>query len=191
VRSLEHCIICFHNLTRPLFLGVKSYEVKLNRTVKGTSRSPISRATLTILPSLTRKSSQLDDEDEGSKKSINQQLIARGGPGESISLINFGTSLESFCLVIFCLRELFMKTPRECCSKLCYGPQSRWHLPILASSDHRIGKIILSVTFAETCHRQFHAPVANQVRTYMCEIPDSPQIGFCLNNDILASVDFH
>jgi len=103
----EHGVRYLHNMTRPLFLGVKDYEVKFNQTVRGTNTRPdfschvenVSFLSSEIKPLGCGPLMKIKDTIKvnlRARKSINQQLTSRGGPGESAWLTNFGMSLQVF-----------------------------------------------------------------------------------------------
>ncbi|CAG8638325.1 1383_t:CDS:2, partial [Cetraspora pellucida] len=80
-----HCDMLLYPYINSLFFGrLAEYEVRLNRTIK-----PLG---VTLLG----KKKDFAKVHLRAKKSVNQQLNLKGGPGEAGSLINMGDEVESF-----------------------------------------------------------------------------------------------
>lgn len=91
-----------------MFFGrLAEYEVRLNRTVSGTKKRPDFSCVVDDVPILNSEIKPLGVTPLGkkkdfakvhlrAKKSVNQQLNLKGGPGEAGLLINMGDEVESF-----------------------------------------------------------------------------------------------
>lgn len=103
-----HCDKLFYPYINSLFFGrLAEYEVRLNRTVSGTKKRPDFSCVVDDVPILNSEIKPLGVTPLGkkkdfakvhlrAKKSVNQQLNLKGGPGEAGLLINMGDEVESF-----------------------------------------------------------------------------------------------
>ncbi|CAG8603326.1 10911_t:CDS:2, partial [Ambispora leptoticha] len=96
----EHCYMFLHPISRPLFAGSrKEYELMLNRANTSSKKRPDLSCTVNRVPILNsefkpvgctplqRKKDELKVQLKA-RKSINQQLQSKGGPGEAVILLN-------------------------------------------------------------------------------------------------------
>ncbi|CAJ0833608.1 14349_t:CDS:10 [Entrophospora sp. SA101] len=105
----EHCDMFIYPITRSFHRPEKEYELGLNRaTARSKTRPDLSCLVngVAILNSefkplgftpLQGKKDRLKAQLKG-RKSINQQLERKGGPGESAIFLNLGDSMESFIM---------------------------------------------------------------------------------------------
>ncbi|CAG8651982.1 9246_t:CDS:10, partial [Acaulospora morrowiae] len=104
----EHCYMFLHPISRPLFAGSrKEYELILNRANTGSTKRPDLSCTVDRVPILNSEfkpvgCTPLQRKKDGLKvqlkarKSINQQLQRKGGPGEAVILLNMGDLMQSY-----------------------------------------------------------------------------------------------
>lgn len=97
-----HCCKILHPHMRPIFLGpLKEYEVRLNQSVKGTRQRPDFSCVVDDIPILIsefkplghtplQKKKDFLKVHLRAKKSVEQQLKAKGGPGEVALFTNMG-----------------------------------------------------------------------------------------------------
>ncbi|CAG8679927.1 7290_t:CDS:2, partial [Racocetra fulgida] len=98
----EHCRIFLNPYISPIFLKKNNnYEVQLNRAVKGTKQRPdlscvvdnVALLNSEIKPMGSRPLNKKKDFSKvhlRARKTINQQLTSKGGPGETAMLLNHG-----------------------------------------------------------------------------------------------------
>ncbi|CAG8785794.1 17919_t:CDS:2, partial [Gigaspora margarita] len=104
----EHCRIFLNPYISPIFLKKNNnYEVQLNRAVKGTKQRPDLSCVVDNVPLLNSEikpmgSRPLNKKKDFSKvhlrarKTINQQLTSKGGPGETAMLLNHGDIVQTY-----------------------------------------------------------------------------------------------
>ncbi|CAG8714722.1 15001_t:CDS:10 [Gigaspora margarita] len=87
----EHCDMFIYPIARSFRRNDKKYELKLNRAnFKPLSCTPLQEK-------MDRLKVQLK-----ARKSINQQLQRKGGPGEAVMFLSIGNSMESFFMDLKC-----------------------------------------------------------------------------------------
>ncbi|RUP47589.1 hypothetical protein BC936DRAFT_145560 [Jimgerdemannia flammicorona] len=104
----EHCYMFLHPITRPFFLGPrKEYKLLLNHATAGSKQRPDFACVVDNIPILASEIKPLgytwlqQRRDNlkvqlRARKSINQQLQTKGGPGEAAMFTNMGALMESF-----------------------------------------------------------------------------------------------
>ncbi|CAI2188375.1 238_t:CDS:2, partial [Funneliformis geosporum] len=104
----EHCFAFLFPILRPFSSGEKEYKLALNRSNLGMERPDLS-CTVNHIPILNseikpigctplqRKKDYVKAQLKG-RKSINQQLKEKGGPGEAVIFLNVGDLMESFVM---------------------------------------------------------------------------------------------
>jgi hypothetical protein len=97
-----HCVRYLYPILRPIFFQpLKKYDVQLNRCVKGTKQRPDFSCIAKEIPILIsefkpigftplQRQKDFVKMHLRQKRAINQQLCARGGPGEVAGFINMG-----------------------------------------------------------------------------------------------------
>ncbi|RUP47255.1 hypothetical protein BC936DRAFT_145937 [Jimgerdemannia flammicorona] len=185
----EHCVKYLHNLTRPLFLGLKDYEVNFNKAVKGTNKRPDFSCNVDKIPFLNseikplgcgplQKTKDMIKVHLQTRKAINQQLSSRGGPGESVLLNNFGDVVQTYVMDL--KHDGMYRSWPFLTSKLVIDQPS---MPLIESSFSHFVSLerhisALAENFKKRPEGTFTPPLQIQ---YMREIPNSPQIRRLLN----------
>jgi hypothetical protein len=97
-----HCVRYLYPVIKPIFFRpLREYEVSLNNSLKGTKRRPDFSCTVKGTPVLNSEFKPLGYTPLQRKKdfikvnlrakvAINQQVAARGGPGETAFFLNMG-----------------------------------------------------------------------------------------------------
>ncbi|CAG8625731.1 10049_t:CDS:10, partial [Diversispora eburnea] len=107
----EHCFKLLHPIIRPLFFtsSYKEYNIRLNRATSGTATRPDFSCLVNEIPVLNseikppgftplqQQKDKLKVQMRG-RKSINQLLRTKGGPPETVLLINQGDLVESYVM---------------------------------------------------------------------------------------------
>src|SRR4051812_8676844 len=97
----EHCLHFVYPIARPFFVGEKEYDLVLNRSNTGSKRRPDLSCVVDGVPILNSEFKPLGNtplqrlKDRlkaqlKARKSINQQLQSKGGPGEAVIFLNMG-----------------------------------------------------------------------------------------------------
>ncbi|CAH1768159.1 668_t:CDS:10, partial [Entrophospora sp. SA101] len=169
----EHCFKLLHPIIRPLFFtnSYKGYDIRLNRATSGIATRPdflclvneISILNSEIKPPgftpLQQQKDKLKVQLRG-RKSINQLLRTKGGPAETVLLINQGDLVESYVM------------------DLKYDGLY-WSWSFLTTRLERISKIAEDYN-RRTCQSGTNTPPLQT--QYMRDLPSSPQIKEILNS---------
>ncbi|CAG8697750.1 5916_t:CDS:2, partial [Acaulospora morrowiae] len=180
----EHCRLFLNPYITPIFLKKNNnYEVRLNRAVAGTKQRPDLSCVVDDIPLLNSEikpmgSHLLSKKKDFAKvhlrarKTINQQLTSKGGPGEIAMLLNHGDIVQTYFMDLQ-FDGLYRSWP-FLTTKLAIDEPS---LPLVESNlAHFVALERRVCEFAKDCKRRrgpFTPPL--QIR-YMRSIPDSPQI---------------
>ncbi|KAG9304596.1 hypothetical protein G9A89_020160 [Geosiphon pyriformis] len=105
----EHCLNFLYPIVRPFFGGEKEYDLVLNRSNAGSKKRPDLSCVVNGIPilnsefkpfgstSLQRMKDRLKVQLRA-RKSINQQLQSKGGPGKAVIFLNAGDLMESYSM---------------------------------------------------------------------------------------------
>ncbi|KAG9300457.1 hypothetical protein G9A89_010082 [Geosiphon pyriformis] len=180
----EHCCQYLHPYIRPIFLKkYKDYEVQLNRAIKGTRQRPDLSCTVDTVPLLNSEvkplgSSTLKKKKDFAKvnlrarKTINQLLTLKGGPGKTAMLLNFGDIVQTYFMDLQ-FDGLYRSWP-FLTTKLVIDEPS---LPLIESNIAHFVALERCVGELAKDYKSRRVPFTPplQIR-YMRSIPDSPQI---------------
>ncbi|CAG8516941.1 10924_t:CDS:10, partial [Funneliformis caledonium] len=178
-----HCDKLLYPYIISLFFGrLAEYEVRLNRTVSGTQKRPDFSCVVDDVPILNsefkplgvtpfKRKKDFTKVHLRAKKSINQQLNLKGGPGEAGLLMNMADEVESFFMELrsglYCSWS-FLRT------RLSIDKAS---MPLIESNFCHFVALEKQVNkLAEDFKRrsqEFTPPLQMQ---FMTEFPDSPQL---------------
>ncbi|RUS20972.1 hypothetical protein BC937DRAFT_93944 [Endogone sp. FLAS-F59071] len=185
----EHCYMFLHPITRPFFLGSrKEYKLLLNRATAGSKQRPDLACVVDNIPILASEIkplgyTQLQQRKDSLKvqlrarKSINQQLQTKGGPGEAAMFINMGALMESFFMDLKydgLYRSWPFLTTRLVIDKPAI-PLAEFAISHLMALEERVGKI------AENYKYRSNKSTPPTQMIFMRELPDSPQLKFLLH----------
>ncbi|CAG8602653.1 7429_t:CDS:2, partial [Cetraspora pellucida] len=106
------------------------------------------------------------------RKSINQQLQRKGGPGEAVMFLNIGNSMESFFMDLKCdglYRSWPFLTTKLVVDKSTI-PLAEFAISHLMALEERVEKIAKDFKYRSS---QFTPPAQ---MSYIREFPDTPQV---------------
>ncbi|CAG8514233.1 17434_t:CDS:10 [Cetraspora pellucida] len=180
----EHCLSFLNPYITSIFLKKNNnYEVRLNRAVKGTKQRPDLSCVVDDVPLLNSEIKPMGVRPLSKKKdfvkvhlrarkTINQQLTSKGGPGETVMLLNHGDIVQTYFMDLQ-FDGLYRSWP-FLTTKLAIDEPS---LPLVESNfAHFVALERRVCEFAKDYKRRkgpFTPPLQIQ---YMRNIPDSPQI---------------
>lgn len=185
----EHCYMFLYPISRPLFTGSeKEYELRLNRANKGTKKRPDLSCTVNDVPILNSEIKPLGytplqwRKDSlkvqlNARKSINQQLETKGGPGEAGIFLNMGDLMESFFMDLQydgLYRSWPFLTTRLVIDKTTI-PLAESAIGHLVALEERIEKIAENYKYRSS---QFTPPAQ---MSFVRKLPDSPQVKLLLH----------
>ncbi|CAG8737722.1 8032_t:CDS:2, partial [Racocetra persica] len=180
----EHCRIFLNPYISSIFLKKNNnYEVQLNRAVKGTKQRPDLSCVVDNVPLLNSEikpmgSRPLNKKKDFSKvhlrgrKTINQQLTSKGGPGETAMLLNHGDIVQTYFMDLQ-FDGLYRSWP-FLTTKLAIDEPS---LPLIESNFAHFVALERRVCELAKDYKRRRGPFTPplQIR-YMRSVPDSPQI---------------
>ncbi|RUS29736.1 hypothetical protein BC938DRAFT_480302 [Jimgerdemannia flammicorona] len=184
----EHCYMFLHPITRPFFLGPqKEYNLLLNRATAGSKRRPDFACVVDNVPILASEIKPLgytplqQRKDNlkvqlQARKSINQQLLTKGGPGEAALFINMGALMESFFMDLKydgLYRSWPFLTTRLVIDKTTI-PLAEFAISHAMALEERVGRIAENYKYRSN---NFTPPTQ---MIFMRELPDSPQLKLLL-----------
>ncbi|CAG8473424.1 2223_t:CDS:10 [Paraglomus brasilianum] len=175
ISEVEHCYRFLYPITCPFFLGPqKEYKMLLNYST-GDSRKRLGFACVVndipILISeikplgytpLQQKKDNLKVQLQA-RKSINQQLLTKGGPGEAAIFVNMGTLMESYFMDLKydgLYRSWPFLTTRLVTDRTTI-PLMEFAISHLMALEEQVGKIAMNYKYRATnshiCTDELHA----------------------------------
>ncbi|CAG8507266.1 7972_t:CDS:10, partial [Scutellospora calospora] len=178
----EHCDMFIYPIARSFHRSEKEYELRLNRTTSGSkSRPDLSCVVNDVLilnsefkplgcTPLQEKKDRLKAHLKA-RKSINQQLEIKGGPGESVIFLNIGSSMESYFMDLKydgLYRSWSFLTTKLVVDKNTI-PLAEFAISHLVALEERVEKIAVDFKYRSD---QFTPPPQ---MSFLREFPDTPQ----------------
>ncbi|CAG8628322.1 698_t:CDS:2 [Ambispora leptoticha] len=184
----EHCEMFIYPIARSFRKSKKEHELKLNRANVGSKTRPDLSCTVNGVPILNsefkplgctplqRKKDKLKVQLKA-RKSINQQLKSKRGPGEAVMFLNMGDSMESFFMDLKydgLYRSWSFLTTKLVVDKATI-PLAGFAISHFMALEERVEKIAKDFKYRSS---QFTPPAQ---MSFVRKLPDSPQVKMLLH----------